>query len=117
MDHSFILTIIIFVSVILGVIKYQTLEDEDRGPRKEWPWQSKFIETWNAFINFLLPGLAAYYFFTVRWPLLKNGADANATDFIILGVVILGFFGHLSVMSYNITRGIEAIIDRILVRK
>ena len=64
-----------------------------------------------------MPGLIAYYFILIRWPLLQKGQSLNSVDIILSLIFIIGLFGHLSVMSYNITKGVEAILSRILERK
>ncbi len=113
MNTILILGILFFASLILGLIKYGSLADQYKGKS----WQLKFNEIWNDFINFAIPGLIAYYFILIRWPLLQKGQSLNSVDIILSLIFIIGLFGHLSVMSYNITKGVEAILSRILERK
>jgi len=106
-----ILGIIFLVSLILGLIKFETLQTSG------WNWQRKFAETWNDAVNFIIAGLIGYYFVLVRWPLLQNGETLNTGDFVLLAIFSMGLFGHLCVLSKNITDGIEVIIKRVLERK
>jgi len=99
------------LSFSLGYIKYK---DTYNRSGKSWAWQQKFLELWNSFVNFAVPGLIGYYFVVVKWPLLLGGQDLNTADIILMFVLILGLFGHLSVMSYNITVGVETILRRVL---
>ena len=96
----------IVISLILGWIKFSTIDT------KSWNWQRKFVEMWNDFVNFFIAGLVGYYFIVVRWPRLFVGDTLNTSDIFLLIVFLLGFFGHLCVLSNNITEGIKAIIDR-----
>ena len=50
----------------------------------------------------------------VRWPLLAKGANIETSDFLLFAILTMGVFGHLNVLSYNITKGVEAILDRVL---
>ncbi len=97
------------VSLVLGAIKYGSLTNSYKGQS----WQLKFIEIWNDFINFLIAGLIGYYFVLVKWPLLRNGEALNTGDFILFIIFALGMFGHLCVISKNITDGVEEILRRI----
>jgi hypothetical protein len=111
MNNLIAIVIIFVVSIILGSIKFTSLDT------KNWKWQRKFVEIWNDFVNFIIPGLIGYYFILVRWPLLLKGDVINAGDFGLFVIFILGLFGHLCVMSINITNGVEAILKRVLERK
>ena len=110
MSSAFILVLIFIVSLILGFIKYGSLAKA----YKNETWQLRFIEIWNDFINFFISGLIAYYFFTYRFPLLTEGKTLETSDFVLLTICIMGLFGHLCVMSKNITEGINAILKRVL---
>ena len=112
MNNLIILGIVIITSLALGLIKYGSLADQYKGK----PWQSKFNEIWNDFVNFLIAGLVGYFFVFVRLPLLLKGESLNLSDFVLLVVFMLGLFGHLCVMSKNITDGITAIFKRVLER-
>ena len=104
------LTIIVLTlaSLILGYIKFSSIAPS----RKGWSWQLNFIEYWNCSVNFFVVALIAYYFWTIRWAQLANGDSLNLGDILVFTFFLLGLFGHLNVFSFNITRGIEAIIDR-----
>ena len=112
MNNLIVLTIIIVASLVLGLIKYGSLANQYKGE----PWQSKFNEIWNDFVNFLIAGLVGYFFVLVRLPLLLKGESLTLSDFGLLVVFTLGLFGHLCVMSKNITDGITAIFKRVLER-
>lgn len=58
-----------------------------------------------------------YYFVVVRLPALLKGEVLVLSDFVLFIIFILGLFGHLCVMSLNITKGVEAILSRVLERK
>ncbi|HBE89979.1 MAG: hypothetical protein A3E37_01970 [Candidatus Andersenbacteria bacterium RIFCSPHIGHO2_12_FULL_46_9] len=109
MKEIVVLGIIFLASLCLGIIKYQTVLKEG-----EWKWQRKFAEGWNNFVNFFIAGLVGYYFMLVRWPLLAKGANIETSDFLLFAILTMGVFGHLNVLSYNITKGVEAILDRVL---
>ena len=111
MSNLFIVGIIIIVSLILGLIKFGSLQTNG------WNWQQKFAEAWNDSINFVISGLIGYYFVLVRWPLLQKGEPLTTSDFFLLAIFAMGLFGHLCVLSKNITDGIEAILKRVLERK
>lgn len=104
----FLIIAVLIPSLILGYIKFSSLAPS----RKGWSWQLNFVEFWNCFINFFIAGLIAYYFLTIKWPQLANGANFTLGDSLLLVFLLLGLFGHLNVFSFNITRGIEAIVDK-----
>lgn len=108
------LLIIIIGSIILGCIKFGSLnlsEDKSRN------WQLNFAEIWNCSVNFLIAGLVGYYFVLYRWPAITNGQNITLTDFLLLLIFGMGMFGHINVLSKNITNGVEAILKRVLERK
>lgn len=105
----YLLSITLF-SLILGIIKFGSLKTTG------WSWQRKFAEIWNCTINFFLAGLVGYYFILIRWPLLSRGGSLDLNDFVLFAIITMGLFGHLNVLSYNITNGIEAILKRVLER-
>lgn len=123
MNGLIVIGSLILVSLILGFIKYKSIylnydfDKDEIKPRKNAPWQLKFAEIWNDFINFFIAGLIGYYFVIIRWPILLKGERLDLSDFVLFIFFILGLFGHLCVMSLNITKGIEAIISRVLERK
>jgi hypothetical protein len=108
--NNLIIIIIFLVSLFLGLIKYGSLADSYKGKS----WKLKFVEMWNDFINFFITGLIGYYFILIRWPMLSKGEMLNVSDFALFVIFILGLFGHLCVISKNITEGVEAIIKRVL---
>jgi len=110
MNNVYIITIIFLVSLHLGFIKYASLANQ----YKNTTWHSKFIEIWNDFMNFFITGLIGYFFISSRLPLLLKGGVLNTSDFIVFFIFMLGIFGHLCVISLNITEGIKAIISRVL---
>lgn len=110
MSDLIIVGILFIISLFLGFIKYSSLANA----YKNSPWQLKFIELWNDFVNFFIAGLIGYYFILVRVPLLLEGRDLNTSDFVLFIIFMLGLFGHLCVMSKNITEGIQAILKRVL---
>lgn len=112
MSHYLILVILFFISLILGFIKYGSLANE----YKASSWQLKFIEFWNDFTNFFITALIGFYFVTVRLPILSKTGDLVTADFALFIMFILGIFGHLCVMSKNITEGVNAILKKILER-
>ncbi len=107
------LIVLFLISLILGYIKYGSLSGHYEGKS----WQLKFIEWWNDFLNFFITGLIGYYFVLIRWPLLSKGEVLGTSDFALFTIFALGLFGHLCVMSKNITDGIEAILKKILERE
>lgn len=112
--NLFTLMIILVVSMGLGFIKFGTLKQ----PKSDnWNWQQKFAEFWNCSVNFLIAGLVAYYFVVVRWSYVVKGDNLIVTDFVLLLIFGMGMFGHLNVLSFNLTKGIEAILKRVLERK
>lgn len=113
MNNVAIIVIIFFVSLALGLIKYGSISSA----YKNKPWQLKFIEIWNDFMNFFIAGLIGYYFILIRWPLVLEGEVLNTSDFILFIIFMIGVFGHLCVMSKNITEGVETILKRVLERK
>lgn len=96
---------------MLAIIKNGTFEHLKV---KGTPWQLKFLEIWNNFISYSIGGLIGYYFFTVRWELLLGGEQVTISDFGLILLLSLSFFGHLPVLSRNISEGISAILKRVL---
>lgn len=111
-DFSVIKVVVFIVlaltSVVLGLIKFGSILDT-----KDWSWQHKFLEVWNSVLNFFIAGCIGYYFVLVRWPKLLGGEVLSLGDFILFLLFTLGIFGHLNVLSYNLTIGIEAILSRV----
>lgn len=110
MNTSTSIGLLLFVSLILGLIKYGSLADQFN----DKSWQFKFVELWNDFINFLIPGLIGYYFVAIRLESLAINNSLNTTDIVLVFIFIMGLFGHLCVMSKNITDGVKAILERVL---
>jgi len=109
--NVFTMVLALIVSIGLGYIKFGTLKQ----PKKDnWNWQQKFAEIWNCSINFFIASLVAYYFVIVRWPFIASGNNPTVADFILLLVFGMGMFGHLNVLSLNLTEGVEAIISRFM---
>lgn len=109
-----ILGLILIGSILLGYIKFGSLnlsKDENRN------WQQNFAEIWNCSVNFFIAGLVAYYFVLYRWSEITNGQNITLTDFLLLLIFGMGMFGHINVLSKNITDGVEAILKRVLERK
>lgn len=111
--NGFVVGALFLLSLLLGLIKYGSIANA----YKNSPWQLKFIEIWNDFMNFFIASLMGYYFVLIRWPLLLTGDELRPSDFVLFIIFMLGLFGHLCVMSNNITKGIEAILSRVLERK
>lgn len=109
MNNMIAVGIILLISLILGWIKYGSLANQYKGSS----WQLKFIEMWNCVVSFLITGLIGYYFVLIRWPPLLGGGEFKTSDLVIFVIFTMGLFGHLNVMSNNITKGIEAIIAKI----
>lgn len=112
MINFIVIGLLFLFSIVLGLIKYGSLADQYKGKS----WQLKFIEFWNDFINFFIAALVGYYFVLIRLPLLVKGESLNVGDFFLFVIFALGVFGHLCVMSKNITEGIQAILKRVLER-
>lgn len=105
---------ILSISLILGYIKYLSISSYDSNNKefKNNHWSLKFTELWNDCVNFFIPGVIAYYFVLIRWPSLLIGKNLNFVDVFLLLVFTMGLFGHLSVMSNNITKSVEAILNK-----
>jgi len=126
MQNIIILSTIAIISFILGVIKYGSISFNYKSPSsnpeknpsnlssKNSSWQIKFVEIWNDFANFFIAGVIGFYFYAVRLPLWLRGEVLSATDLILAIMLVLGVFGHLCVMSYNITEGVESILKKFL---
>lgn len=111
MNRFVVLFVLVPFGLTLGYIKFKSLEAE---LKNKW---HKFIEFWNDFANYFIAAFIGYYFLDTFWPSLSGGRGLNnlhGSDFILLIVFLLGIFGHLCVMSNNITEGIRAIIKRVL---
>jgi hypothetical protein len=119
MNNLLILCVIFIVSLKLGYIWYSSIihdETEDGKEKllKDSSSQRKFKDFWSFFINFFIGGLIGYYFVTIRWGHFLGGDPLNVGDFFLAILFILSMFGHLPVLSLNITKGIEAILSRVL---
>ena len=108
MNNLLTICAIFLVSLALGLIKYGSLADQ----YKNKSWQLKFIEMWNDFVNFFVGGLIGYYIILIRWPLLIKTGVLNTGDIFLITILLISLFGHLCVLSNNITEGIKAIIDK-----
>lgn len=123
MNSIIILGILLITSLVLGWIKYKSIysnydfQRDEKNPRKNAPWQLKFAEIWNDFVSFFIAGLVGYYFVLIRLPHLLKNDVLTTSDFLLFVIFLLGLFGHLCVMSKNITDGIETILKRVLERK
>lgn len=108
--------IIFVVSLIFGLIKYygNVVTSFNSEEYREKPWQWKFIEIWNCFVNFFLGGLIGYYFVSVRWGLISQGEALNTGDFVLIFIFVFCVFGHFVYLIKNITEGIYKIIDKLL---
>ena len=102
---------ILILALILAIIKNGTFEYLKK---EGTPWQLKFLEIWNNFISYSIGGLIGYYFFTVRWGMLLKGEQVTIADFALILLMSLSFFGHLPVLSRNISEGTSAILKRVL---
>lgn len=111
--NNLVIEILFLVSLFLGLVKYGSIANA----YKDKPWQLKFIEIWNDFVNFFIAGLVGYYFILIRWPLLLEGERLQTSDLFLFIIFALGLFGHLCIISKNITEGVEAIMKRVLERK
>lgn len=125
MDAYIIIGVIVLGSFCLGCIKYKSIGDieiiKQDGSRhvfkpSELSWQWKFVEIWNATANFIFAGLIGYYFVLVRWPVLLAGGILNVSDLFLIAIFALAIFGHLCVLSLNVTKGVEAILKRVFDR-
>ena len=110
MTNLTIIGITLLFSLVLGFIKYGSLVSSYKGK----PWQLKFLEIWNNFISFFIGGMIGYYFVSVRWNLLLEGEPLSTSDFVLIIIFALCIFGHLPVLSLNISEGIAAILKRVL---
>jgi len=99
--------VIFILSFIFGWVKFRTLNT------KNWIWEQCFAEIWNCSMNFLIAGFVGYFYFVLRLPQLLIGASFSISDFVLFAIFAMGLFGHLNVLSFNITEGIQAIFARI----
>lgn len=113
MVNSTILIHIFIASLLLGLIKFGSLSDAYKGK----PWQLKFIEIWNDFINFFVAGLIGYYFVLIKWPMIIEGEKLDTGDIFLLVIFLFGLFGHLCVLSKNLTENIQDFIKKYLESK
>jgi len=111
--NSAVVFILAVVSLVLGIIKYLSLA----GAYVNDSWPIKFVELWNGFVSFFVAGLVGYYFVLVRIPSILNGTSLLISDLVLFIIFMLGTFGHLGVMSKNVTEGVAAILKRVLVGK
>jgi len=121
MNNLSVFVILFILSLILSFIRYISIfsnynfeKDEKASERKNSPWQFRFIEIWNGFVSFFLGGIIGYYFISVRLEVLLKGEALNTGDFVLFFIFCLCLFGHLPNFSSNITKGIEAILNKIL---
>lgn len=117
-----IFAVIILASILLGYTWYQSIiQDETKSGKekllKNSSSQRKFKDFWAYFINFIIGGSVGYYLVSVRWGYVKSGDPLNFGDFFLVLLFVVSMFGHLPVLSLNITKGVEAIISRVLERK
>lgn len=121
MNDLISLGIIVLVSLVLGYMSYvsSVLYDAERNEKRQYknaPWQWKFFEIWNFFINFFFAGLILYYFIAVRLTPILNGEIVSVTDFALLFILAMCLFRWFPYLIRNITEGINVIIKRILLK-
>ncbi len=116
-----IISIIFVISVVFGFIKYYgnvssryDYKEDKKEPLKNAPWQWKFVEIWNGFVNFFLGGLIGYYFISIRWTYISQGEALNIGDFILIFIFASCLFGYFAILIKNITEGVSAILKRVL---
>jgi hypothetical protein len=123
MISQIILVIILLISfLIIAVIQFKASSYYDSAndkkiPHVNAPWQWKFVEIWNRFMNLSLGGLLGYYFVLVRWNPISKGEGLNLSDFVIFIIFAMSLLGWLPYFIKNITEGITAILERILERR
>jgi hypothetical protein len=105
--------IIIVISFILAVIAYDgkvlsSIKD------KNFPWTWHLIEILNQFITYFIGGLIGYYFILVRWNQIFDGGDLFWSDFILFLIFSMCLFRYFPYFLKNITKGISAIISRVI---
>jgi hypothetical protein len=102
-----IITILV-ASLAFSYLRYRTIEGVDK-----LILESKILEFWNNFVNYFIAGLIGYYLVTVRLPQVSEGnVAAGPGDIFLFTFFLMGSFGHLAVLSYNLTRAIEAILQK-----
>lgn len=100
---------IFIVSIFLGIIKFYALgvvKDKNRS------WQLNFAEIWNCSWNFIIAGFVGYYFALYRWPAVTTSQRIEFTDIWLFVIFAMGIFGHLNVLSKNVSEGIQAIFKK-----
>ncbi|MDH4330836.1 MAG: hypothetical protein OEV93_04760 [Candidatus Moranbacteria bacterium] len=113
----------VIISIVLGFIRYKVVfsrynfEKDLLQSIENAPWQLKFEEVWNSSISFFIGGFIFYYFIEFRWIFLVKGGALELRDLFLFIVFIMAIFGHLPVLSANITKGVESILNRVLIRK
>lgn len=111
----FIFTISLILSWIrLGIAnkKVEDIKDDKNSLLK-----LQLLEFWNGLINFFIAGLTGYFFVLYRLPNIKIDGLLGVSDFGLALVFLMGAFGHLHILSNNITNSIAAIISRVFERK
>lgn len=110
---------ILLLSLILALIQYGSSlhydpKKDEKKSIKNAPWQWKFIEVWNRFINMFLGGLIGYYFILVRWKQILKGGNLTIADFVVFIIFSMCLLGWFPYLLKNITMGITAILKRVL---
>lgn len=117
-----IFAVIVLASILLGytwylsIIQDETENREEKLLRNSSP-QRKFKDFWAYFINFIIGGSIGYYLVDIRWNYIKNSGSLSTGDLFLIILFVVSMFGHLPVLSHNITKGVEAIISRVMERK
>lgn len=77
--------------------------------------RTKLYQSWNHAICFFV-GVCAifYYFIKVRWYQINNGATLSLSDIVLSLFFLMSCMGLMPYFLTNITKGIEAILRKIL---
>lgn len=119
MNNIFIIGFIAIVSLVLGFMNYSAsvIYDAENDKKRHYenaPWQWKFFEVWDSFVNFFLAGLIGYYFTLVRWGPISKGVAINTTDFILFFLFAMCLLRWFPYLIKNFTEGINVILERVL---
>jgi uncharacterized membrane protein (GlpM family) len=82
---------------------------------RQYRFRDKVSQGWSHAICFFVgAGGILYYFIRVRWGQIHNGAAVSFIDIILILFLLMSGMGLMPYFLINITKGIEAILSKII---
>jgi len=115
------MVIAVLVSALFGWKSYEFLvlydaQKDDFRETKKRPISYKIYQMWNQGVSFFVGCAIVFYFLKVRWPQIEQGSDVGLSDFGLIIFLLMSVTGLMPYFLTNITKGVEAILNKVLSR-